>query len=98
VAPETAILRRSLGISDDAGKARDVAGQCLRDGNARLALVETAQTEMHALTFIRRYRRTGTGWWGTPGRAGQVRWVRFTSPDAAARLRALAGGEADRDA
>lgn len=61
-------------------------------------LVETAQTETDAQTFVRRYRRTGTGWWGTPGQAGQVRWVRFTSPDAAARLRVLAGGEADRDA
>ena len=98
VTPETATSKGSLGISDDADRARDAAGQCLRDGNARLALVEAAQTEIHAQTFIRRYRRTGSGWWGTPGRAGQVRWTRFTSPDAAARLRALAGGEADRDA
>ena len=97
VTPETDLARGSIGISDDAGRARDAAGQCLRDGHAQLAVVETAQTEMHPHTFLRRYRRTGSGWWGMPGVAGQVRWTRFTSPDAAPRLRAP-GGEAGRDA
>lgn len=97
VTPEAAPLRCSLGISDDAGRARDAAGQCLRDGHAQIALVETARTEMHPQTFLRLYRRTGTGWWGTPDLAGKVRWTRFTSPDAAPRLGPSAG-EADRDA
>ena len=98
VTPEAASLRRSFGISDDASRARDAAGQCLRDGHAQLAVVETARTEIHPHTFLRRYRLTGTGWWATPGLAGQVRWTRFTSPDTAPRLHAPAAGEADRDA
>jgi hypothetical protein len=98
VTTETVISRGSLGISDDAGHARDAAGQCLRDGHAALAVVEAAQIGMHPQSFIRRYERTGTGWWGTPGQSGQVRWTPFTSPDAAARLPALAAREADRDA
>ena len=97
VTPETHCGRGNLGISDDAGRARDAAGQCLRDGHAQLALVETAQAVMNPRTFIRRYRRTGSGWWATPGMADQVRWVRYTSPDAAARLRALTGQQADLD-
>jgi hypothetical protein len=90
-----AVPRASFGISDDAGKARDAAGQCLRDGRAQFALVETALTETFPLAC---YRRTGTGWCATPGRAGQVRWARFTSPDTAGRLRALVEEEAGRNA
>lgn len=100
VGRDTAGPRSSIGISDDDRKARDAAGQCLVDGQARLAFVETARTGTVPHTFSPCYVPTGSGWWATPGPADEVRWVRFTSPDAAAGLRALAesaGSETDRD-
>jgi hypothetical protein len=96
VTSETAVPGGIVGISDDDGRARAAAGQCLRDGHARLAYVETAQTGMLALTFVPCYVRTGTGWWATPGAGDEVRWVRFTSPEAAAGLRTLAESAAMR--
>lgn len=87
---DAAVPFGSTGISDDDDRARDAAGQCLLDGQARLAYVETASTGMLPSTFSPCYVPTGSGWWATPDPAGPVQWVRFTSPQAAAGLRALA--------
>lgn len=97
VARDAAVPRGSVGISDDDGKARDAAEQCIRAGHARLAYIETAQTGMLALTFVPCYVRTGTGWWATPDPAGDVQWARFTSPEAATGLRALAESAAEEN-
>jgi hypothetical protein len=80
----------SLGVSDDDGRARDAAEDCLRSGRARLAYVESACLATGAVSLIRDYVRTGSGWWATPDPAGGVAWVRFADPVAAAGLRALA--------
>ena len=91
VARDTAVPRSSLGISDDGGRARDAAEQCLDAGEARLAFVEAARSAIDRLGFTRTYLPTGTGWWATPAPPGQVQWVRFTGPDTSAALHTLAG-------
>jgi len=80
----------SLGVSDDDGRARGAAEDCLLSGRARLAYVESACLATSAVSLIRDYVRTGAGWWATPDPAGGVAWVRFADPVAAAGLRALA--------
>lgn len=90
VARDNAEPHGNLGISDNDCRARDAAEQCLRDGQAQLAFVETARTGVVPHSFSPCYVPTGLGWWATPGPVGEVSWVRFTSPDAAAGLRALA--------
>jgi hypothetical protein len=55
---------------------------------------------MGARSLTRDYVRTGSGWWATPDPAGDVEWVKFADPAAAAGLRALAESadwEADTD-
>jgi hypothetical protein len=79
----------SLGVSDDDGRARGAAEDCLRSG-ARLAYVESACLATSTVSLVRDYARTGAGWWATPDPAGGVAWVRFADPVAAAGLRALA--------
>ena len=90
VARDAAAPRSSLGISDDDERARDAAEDCLRTGHARLAYVESACLATGAVSLIRDYVRTGSGWWATPDPSGGVAWVRFADPVAAAGLRALA--------
>jgi hypothetical protein len=79
----------SLGVSDDDGRARGAAADCLRRG-ARLAYVESACLATSTVSLVRDYVRTGSGWWATPDPAGGVAWVRFADPVAAAGLHALA--------
>lgn len=101
VARDNAEPHGNLGISDNDRRARDAAEQCLRDGRAQLAFVEAARTGMIPCTFVPCYVRTGSGWWAVPGPVGEVQWIRFIGPDAAAGLRALADSaawEADSDA
>jgi hypothetical protein len=90
VARDVAAPQSSLGVSDDDGRARDAAADCLRSGRARLAYVESACLATGAVSLIRDYVRTGSGWWATPDPAGGVAWVRFADPVAAAGLHALA--------
>lgn len=100
MARDRAEPHRNLGISDNDCRARDAAEQCLRDGRAQLAFVETARTGTVPHSFSPCYVPTGSGWWATPGPTGEVRWVRFYSPDTAADLRALAESaewKTDRD-
>jgi hypothetical protein len=90
VAPDSAAPQVSLGVSDDDERARDAAEDCLRNGHAVLAFVESACLATSARSLTCDYMRTGSGWWATPDRAGGVAWVRFADPVAAAGLRALA--------
>lgn len=90
VARDDAAPWGGLGVSDDDERARDAAEDCLRTGRARLAYVESACLATSAVSLIRVYVRTGSGWWATPDPAGGVAWVRFADPVAAAGLRALA--------
>lgn len=100
VARDSAEPHGNLGISDNDCKARDAAEQCLRDGRAQLAFVETARTSTVPYSFSPCYVPAGSGWLATPGPTGEVRWVRFYSADTAVGLRALANrwsGKTDRD-
>jgi hypothetical protein len=90
VACDVAVPLSSLGVSDDDGRARGAAEDCLRSGRARLAYVESACLATSAVSLTRDYVRTGSGWWATPDPAGGVAWVKFADPVAAAGLRALA--------
>ena len=90
VARETPVPHGNLGVSDDDGRARGAAEECIRIGQARLAYVEAARTVMTAHSLSPCYMRTGLGWWAAAGPAGDVEWVQFTGSDAAAGLRALA--------
>jgi hypothetical protein len=90
VARETPVPYGSLGISDDGGRARGAAERCLRAGQARLALVEAARPVMVAHSLSPSYLRTGAGWWARPDPAGEVRWTKFTGPETADGVLALA--------
>jgi hypothetical protein len=90
VARGTSAPGSSLGVSDNDGRARGAAEDCLLTGQARLAYVERAMLATSVRSLTRDYVRTGSGWWATRDAAGGVAWVRFTGPDVAAGLRALA--------
>jgi hypothetical protein len=90
VARESPVPHGNLGISDDDGRARGAAEQCLRTGQAGLAFVEAARTVMSAHSLSPCYLRTGAGWWAAPGLSGEVHWTKFAEAEGTAGPRALA--------
>jgi len=70
----------NIGISDDDGRARGAAEHCLRNGQARMAVVEAAQTVMAAHSLSLSYLPTGAGWWAALGPVGEVQWAEFAGP------------------
>ncbi|HXL91788.1 MAG TPA: hypothetical protein VN969_22815 [Streptosporangiaceae bacterium] len=78
VARDTPLPHGNLGVSDNKDRARIAAENCLRNGQARLAFIEAAQTVTAASSLSPCYLRIGAAWWATPGPSGEVRWNRFT--------------------
>jgi hypothetical protein len=78
---DEATTAHASGVTDSAITARTAAESLLRTGQAGSACIECAYTAMgaHALSFC--YVRTGTGWSGQLGQAGQVVWTPFPAPE-----------------
>jgi hypothetical protein len=66
--------RRSLGISDDCTAAQQVAGECLRSGDATGAHVEEAITVTGVRTLNHTYELTGNRWAARFGKDGRIQW------------------------
>jgi hypothetical protein len=73
--------RHASGVTDSATTARRAAESLLRAGQAGSAYIECAYTAMGAPALSLRYVRTGTGWSGRLGTAGQVVWTPFPGRD-----------------
>ena len=73
--------RNASGVTDDASIARKAAEALLRTGQAGSARIECAYTAMATRTLSLCYVRTGIGWAGHIGQAGQVVWTPFTEPE-----------------
>lgn len=70
--------RKVSGVTDSASNARQAAEAVLRTGEAGSAYIECAYTAMATRTLSLCYVRTGSGWSGELGQAGQVVWTPFT--------------------
>jgi hypothetical protein len=71
--------RRASGVTDSASNARQAAEALLRTGQAGSASIECAYTAMATRTLSLCYVRTGAGWSGQLGMAGQVVWTPFSA-------------------
>jgi hypothetical protein len=71
--------RRASGVTDSASTARQAAEALLRNGQAGSAYIECAYTAMATRTLSLCYVRTGSGWSGQLGQAGQVVWTPFSA-------------------
>jgi hypothetical protein len=71
--------RRASGVTDSASNARQAAEALLRNGQAGSAHIECAYTAMATRTLSLCYVRTGSGWSGQLGQAGQVVWTPFSA-------------------
>jgi|tagenome__1003787_1003787.scaffolds.fasta_scaffold19577287_2 hypothetical protein len=71
--------RRASGVTDSASNARQAAEALLRNGQAGSAYIECAYTAMATRTLSLCYVRTGSGWSGQLGQAGQVVWTPFSA-------------------
>ena len=71
--------RKASGVTDSASTARQAAEALLRTGQATSAYIECAYTAMATRTLSLCYVRTGAGWSGTLGQAGQVVWTPFSA-------------------
>lgn len=67
--------RKVSGVTDNASRARQAAEAVLRTGQAGSAYIECAYTTMASRNLSLCYVRTGTGWSGRLGKAGQVVWT-----------------------
>ena len=74
----------SRGVSDDQGRARRLAADCLRSGAASSAIVEAALTDLGTRTLAGGYYRTGRAWRAKVGPGGRVWWVPVTAQAGAA--------------
>lgn len=72
-------VRRASGVTDSASNARQAAEALLRNGQAASAYIECAYTAMATRTLSLCYVRTGSGWSGQLGQAGQVVWTPFSA-------------------
>ncbi|SRR5260370_30271866 len=77
---DEATARKASGVTDSASNARQAAEALLRTGQAGSAYIECAYTAMATRTLSLCYVRTGAGWSGRLGQAGQVEWTPFTAP------------------
>ena len=68
--------RAGRGVTDDRGRALQIAEAYLRSGQANVAQVEGARLVPGTHTLTTGYERTGEGWRGRCGDSG-VRWERF---------------------
>jgi len=84
---DKAVLRSASGVTDNASNARRAAEALLQTGQAGSAYIECAYTAMAVRTLSLCYVRTGTGWSGHLGKAGQVVWTPFNAPGSAPRER-----------
>jgi hypothetical protein len=78
---DEATQRHASGVTDSAVTARRAAESVLRTGQAGSAYIECAYTALGAPVLSLRYVRTGTGWSGHLGKAGQVVWTPFPQPE-----------------
>jgi hypothetical protein len=76
-------LRHASGVTDSAVAAQRAAESLLRTGQAGSACIECAYTVVGAPALSLCYVRTGTGWSGHVGQAGQVVWTPFPQPESA---------------
>ena len=77
---DEATAQKASGVTDSASNARQAAEALLRTGEAGSAYIECAYTAMATRTLSLCYVRTGSGWSGQLGQAGQVVWTPFTAP------------------
>jgi hypothetical protein len=68
-------LQGARGVTDDAGRARRAAADCLRSGAASSAVVEEALPDLWVRTLAGGYAWTGHGWRAKVGAGGRVWWV-----------------------
>ncbi|HEX4830008.1 MAG TPA: hypothetical protein VH478_02825 [Trebonia sp.] len=68
-------------MTDSVIAARRAAESLLRAGQAACAYIECAYTAIGAPALSFRYVRTGSGWSGHLGQAGQVVWTPFAPED-----------------
>jgi hypothetical protein len=80
-ARENTAARNASGVTNDASMAREAAEALLRTGQAGSARIECAYTAMGTRTLSLCYVRTGIGWSGHIGQAGQVVWTPFTESE-----------------
>jgi hypothetical protein len=74
--------RCARGVTDDRGRALQVAETYLRGGLANIAKVERARLVPGTCTLSSGYERTREGWRGRCGDSG-VRWEPFAAAGAA---------------
>lgn len=64
------------GVVDNSGRARRLAAECLRSGDANSAIIEEAATGgLGAQTLAAGYPRSGRKWQARVGARGRVRWT-----------------------
>jgi hypothetical protein len=76
---DEATAQKASGVTDSASNARQAAEALLRTGQAGSAYIECAYTAMATRTLSLCYVRTGSGWSGQLGQAGQVVWTPFSA-------------------
>lgn len=87
--------RHASGVTDSAVAARHAAESLLRTGQAGSAYIECAYTAVGVPALSLCYVRTGTGWSGHVGQAGQVVWTPFPRPESAPRVHEGIGHRGD---